>query len=132
MKPVKDTSPAANAQRAPRVASRLARALVLVAALVLLLMLLVLWLLGARAGLESMRALLTTGKPYLVAVHFLLIGLLWLRWAQIIGWGNRIWPVPDSFREALIAARHRAALWLLAFELIVVVGLPSLLGGPHS
>ena len=132
MKPVKDTSPAANAQRAPRVAGHLARALVLFAALVLLLMLLVLWLLGARAGLESMRALLMTGKPYLVAVHFLLIGLLWLRWAQIIGWGNRLWPVPDSFREALIAARHRAALWLLAFELIVVVGLPSLLGGPHS
>ena len=110
----------------------MARALVLVAALVLLLMLLVLWLLGARAGLESMRALLTTGKPHLVAVHFLLIGCCWLRWAQIIGWGNRLWPVPDSFREALIAARHRAARWLLAFELIVVVGLPSLLGGPHS
>ena len=79
-----------------------------------------------------MRALLRTGKPYLVAVHFLLIGLLWLRWAQIIDWGNRLWPVPDGFREALIAARHRAALWLLAFELIVVVGLPSLLGGPDS
>ena len=126
MKPVKDISPAANAQRAPRVAGHLARALVL------LLMLLVLSLPGARAGLESMRALLMTGKPYLVAVHFLLIGLLWLRWAQIIGWGNRLWPVPDSFREALIAARHRAALWLLAFELIVVVGLPSLLGGPDS
>ena len=126
MKPVKDISPAANAQRAPRVAGHLARALVL------LLMLLVLSLPGARAGLESMRALLMTGKPYLVAVHFLLIGLLWLRWAQIIDWGNRLWPVPDSFREALIAARHRAALWLLAFELIVVVGLPSLLGGPDS
>ena len=79
-----------------------------------------------------MRALLMTGKPYLVAVHSLLIGLLWLRWAQIIHWGNRLWPVPDSFREALIAARHRIALWLLAFELIVVVGLPSLLGGPDS
>lgn len=126
MKPVKDISPAANAQRAPRVAGHLARALVL------LLMLLVLSLPGARAGLESMRALLMTGKPYLVAVHFLLIGLLWLRWAQIIDWGNRLWPVPDGFREALIAARHRAALWLLAFELIVVVGLPSLLGGPDS
>lgn len=126
MKPVKDISPAANAQRAPRVAGHLARALVL------LLMLLVLSLPGARAGLESMRALLMTGKPYLVAVHFLLIGLLWLRWAQIIDWGNRLWPVPDGFREALIAARHRIALWLLAFELIVVVGLPSLLGGPDS
>ncbi|MCB1907029.1 MAG: hypothetical protein KDH15_06640 [Rhodocyclaceae bacterium] len=132
MKPVQDATPAAEGHRAPRVLGRMARAFAFVAAAVLLLMLVAVWLLGAREGLESMRALLTTAKPYLVTLHLLLIALMWIYWAQLIDWGNRLVSVPESFRGALLAARHRAALWLLAFELIVVIGLPSLLGGPHS
>lgn len=103
----------------------------LLAAIALSLLLVVPALLGARPGLESLRALLASAKPWLVALHLLLIARLWLRWVTLIGWANRLLPVPDSFRDALIAARHRAALWLLAVELVVVVGLPSLMGGPH-
>ena len=131
MKPVRDTMPTPGGKRARRVSGRMPRAFMLLAAIALSLLLIVPALLGDRTGLESMRALLSSAKPWLVGLHLLLIALLWLHWVALIGWANRLLPVPDSFRDALVAARHRATLWLLAVELVVVVGLPSLLGGPH-
>ena len=131
MKPVRDTMPTPGGKRARRVSGRMPRAFMLLAAIALSLLLVTPALFGARPGLESTRALLASAKPWLVALHLLLIARLWLRWVTLIGWANRLLPVPDSFRDALIAARHRAALWLLAVELVVVVGLPSLMGGPH-
>lgn len=131
MKPVRDTMPTPGGKRARRVSGRMPRAFMLLAAIALSLLLIVPALLGDRTGLESMRALLSSAKPWLVGLHLLLIALLWLHWVALIGWANRLLPVPDSFRDALVAARHRATLWLLAVELVVVVGLPSLLGGPN-
>ena len=131
MKPVLDTTPTPGRKRARRLPGRMPRAFVLLAAIALSLLLVTPALFGARPGLESTRALLASAKPWLVGLHLLLIALLWLHWVALIGWANRLSPVPDTFRDALIAARHRATLWLLAVELVVVVGLPSLLGGPH-
>ena len=131
MKPVLDTTPTPGRKRARRLPGRMPRAFVLLAAIALSLLLVTPALFGARPGLESTRALLASAKPWLVGLHLLLIALLWLHWVALIGWANRLAPVPDTFRDALIAARHRATLWLLAVELVVVVGLPSLLGGPH-
>lgn len=132
MKPVEDSAAVAPARSTPRIVGRLLRAFALVALAILAVMAVVIGLMSAREGLEAMRALLSTAKPYLVALHFTLIGLLWWHWERVIGWADRISPVPESFREALLAARHRATVFLVAFELIVIVGLPSLLGGGHS
>ena len=121
---------AREATQARQLVGRLLRAFLLTAALILVVMAAVLSVLGVREGLDAMRAALTSAKPYLVLLHFTLIALLWWQWARLIGWADRIAPVPDSFREAMLALRHRAALTLLAIELIVVVGLPAATGGP--
>ena len=131
MKLVDNARPAEAARpRQIRLAGRLARAFGIVTVAILVMMALVMWLLGAIEGLDQMRALLGSAKPYLVLLHFGAIGLLWWFWEALIRWADRLSPVPESFLEAMLALRHRAALFLVAIELIVVVGLPALIGGP--
>ncbi|MDT3671769.1 MAG: hypothetical protein ROZ37_15745 [Aromatoleum sp.] len=78
--------------------------------------------LGFRDDLDVLHQVVGRIKPYLVGVHLLAIGALWLAWPWL---GHHLparWP--DEARRAFLGARHRVCIGLLFIELFVVLGIP--------
>ena len=78
--------------------------------------------LGFRDDMDVLHQVVGRIKPYLVSVHLLSIGALWLAWPWL---GHRLparWP--DEARRAFLGARHRVCIGLLFIELFVVLGIP--------
>jgi hypothetical protein len=78
--------------------------------------------LGFRDDLDVLHQVVGRIKPYLVGLHLLAIGALWLAWPWL---GHRLparWP--EEARAAFLGARHRICIGLLFIELLVVLGFP--------
>lgn len=82
------------------------------------------WMLGAREAWLELPQQVRSIKPYMVAVHFGLIALLWWRWVEVGHWLQRRRGMPAENLAAFLALRNRVTAFLVAFELLVVVRWP--------
>ena len=78
--------------------------------------------LGVRDELDVLHQLIGRIKPYLVGMHLLAIGALWLAWPWLAHRLPARWP--EEARAAFLGARHRICIGLLFIELLVVLGIP--------
>lgn len=96
----------------------------LVAAILTLLLITGALFMGEKTMLAMVTSTMKSVRPWLYAFQLSVIGVVWLRWQSMVEWFYRRGKFRDATREALFGARHRIMSAILAFQLIVVMGIP--------